>query len=924
MTKGRIALIVMSLGAIAVLAALAAIPWIVESKAQDKLRASLQRRGIEASWDSFEVSYGGDVEVRGLSLKDPARGVDLQVQRVAIDPAAIDTLLGEPRLERIEVESIRVSLDAQALKRSTEEKTPKKPEDASTKKPPSSLLKRLQRSLKEQPPELLVRDMDAKVRWGELKLFEAHADAARLGAKKTLWSVDARGRIKPLHPKIPKVFRRERPWHLRGSVDVDTRDTTLHVSSGEEGRALVDFLIPETVEAKVGGLGVEATFGAGAKRTLTLHATDVATRVGLDKTPIALASFKTGSLDLLQAKPLVQLDGATLEVTPARLNELAELKGKLLPSISSMAKTFSDNLKGKPPKPKPKQSTFERIKPNLIKAVGALWSFDASAQNTSLVVRIEREEQQIQRVTLAQGLFFELHNGEITARGESTDGTFDGHVRFAPRQLMPLSAMVEAKGFNLSKLPGMASGRTLPSRGIRGKVGGLVDMSAVFLAPAARTEIDVFGSHTLDVSVQWRDGMLDLNGVADEPLEGINLSAQGSVRWQPHLSTLALERGRLNYGPLVMHVEGDLVDWPLRPFLSADMRLESTSCQSIFSSLPEAMLGPYKDVILGGQVAPRVQWSYPLKDPWRFKWTWTGLAEGDDERAMRARPPAEQDFHCTVRALRAQPDGRPEATLANGGRLATSDVGWLNRPFVKRVEEGTTGAVEILVGPGTPEYVRYEDMPPFVGGAAYLSEEIMFLVNRGLSLALIAKAIRVNLDKGRFVYGGSTVTQQLVKNLFLTRRKTLARKLQEALVAFRMDEAVEKVRLLELYLNIIEFGEDLYGIGPAAQFYFQRPASQLTPKQAVFLAMLKPSPKMGNRLKRRGTTPEREGSYFIKRMGVIMDRLVEYELLTQAAADAAKPYVLKWDKQGNYIEPELPTVVPELFDPLDLLPGGGE
>lgn len=921
MTKGRIALIVMSVGAIAVFAALAAIPSIVESKAQDKLRASLKKRGIEASWSSFDVGYNGDVEVLDLSLKDPARGVDLQVKRVAIDPAAIDFVLGTPRLERIEVESIRVSLDAQAFKRSTEKKKPKT-KKAPKKKTSSSLSKRLQQSFKDQPPELLVKDMDAKVRWGDLKLFEAHAKAARLGAKETLWSIEARGRIKPLHPKIPKVFRRERPWHLQGSVDVDTRDTSLNVSSGEEGRALLDFLIPETVEAKIGGLGIEAKFGK--KRTLTLHAKDVQARVGLSKTPIALASFKSGALDLLRAKPLVQLDGATLEVTPSRLNELAGLKGKLLPSISSMAKTFSDNLKGKPAKPKPKKSTFERIKPNLLKAIGSLWRFDASAQNTSLVVRIEREEQKVQRVTVAKGLFFELHDGEITARGKSTEGTFDGHVRFAPRQLVPLSARVEAKGFNLSKLPGMASGRTLPSRGIRGKVGGLVDMSAVFLAPAARGEIDVFGAHAVDVRVQWRDGMLDLNGVADEPLEGINLSAQASVRWQPHLRTLAVDRGRLNYGPLVMHVEGELVDWPLRPVLSADMRLESTSCQSIFSSLPEAMLGPYKNVVLGGRIAPRVQWSYPLNDPWRFKWTWTGLAQDDERRGMRLRPPAEQDFYCKVRALRALPEGRPEVKLANGGRLATSDVGWLKRPFVKKVEEGTTGKVEIFVGPGTPEYVRYEDMPSYVGGAAYLSEEIMFLVNRGLSLGLIAKAIRVNLQKGRFVYGGSTVTQQLVKNLFLTRRKTLARKLQEALVAFRMDEAVGKQRLLELYLNIIEFGEDLYGIGPAAQFYFQRPASKLTPKQAVFLAMMKPSPKMGNRLKRRGTTPEREGNYFIKRMGVIIDRLVEYEMLTQVEADAAKPYVLKWDKQGNYVEPEVTAVIPEEFDPFDLLPSGVE
>src|SRR5690606_8087956 len=103
-----------------------------------------------------------------------------------------------------------------------------------------------------------------------------------------------------------------------------------------------------------------------------------------------------------------------------------------------------------------------------------------------------------------------------------------------------------------------------------------------------------------------------------------------------------------------------------------------------------------------------------------------------------------------------------------------------------------TDESEVFVGPGLPTYVPLSEMPSWVGGAAYLSEEILFYTDHGISLGLIKKALRLNLEKGRFVYGGSTVTQQLIKNLFLTRDKTLSRKLQEALIAWRITETIPK------------------------------------------------------------------------------------------------------------------------------------
>ena len=102
--------------------------------------------------------------------------------------------------------------------------------------------------------------------------------------------------------------------------------------------------------------------------------------------------------------------------------------------------------------------------------------------------------------------------------------------------------------------------------------------------------------------------------------------------------------------------------------------------------------------------------------------------------------------------------------------------------------------------------------------------------------------MRLDLQHQRYVYGGSTITQQLVKNLILDRRKTLKRKFHELLIADRVYQKVPKSRVLELYVNVIEFGPGVYGIKEAADFYFQKTPSKLSVNEAIFLAMLKPDP----------------------------------------------------------------------------------
>ena len=216
-------------------------------------------------------------------------------------------------------------------------------------------------------------------------------------------------------------------------------------------------------------------------------------------------------------------------------------------------------------------------------------------------------------------------------------------------------------------------------------------------------------------------------------------------------------------------------------------------------------------------------------------------------RGMRLAGEAELRFDARVDLRRPRETLRLESTVdLDGCRIETLgpavDVARLNTPFVHRVVE-PAGVTDIRVGPGTPDYVPLVDIPRHVAAGAVVTEDRMFYQHQGVRLPLIRRALILALERGRLVYGGSTITQQLVKNLFLERGKTFARKVEEILIAWAVERELTKERILELYLNCIEYAPGVYGIARAAHFYFAKKTGDLTPVEGAFLMGLKPAPK---------------------------------------------------------------------------------
>ncbi len=140
-------------------------------------------------------------------------------------------------------------------------------------------------------------------------------------------------------------------------------------------------------------------------------------------------------------------------------------------------------------------------------------------------------------------------------------------------------------------------------------------------------------------------------------------------------------------------------------------------------------------------------------------------------------------------------------------------------------------------------FVPLSRISPNLIRAVIAAEDPGFWRHPGFDRVAMRMALEHDLEKGEFARGGSTITQQLAKNLFLSANKNPVRKAQELIIALEMERFVGKRRILELYLNVIEWGDNIYGAEAAARHYFQKPARALNPDEAAFLAAIIPSPR---------------------------------------------------------------------------------
>ncbi|HEX7503008.1 MAG TPA: transglycosylase domain-containing protein, partial [Acidobacteriota bacterium] len=249
-----------------------------------------------------------------------------------------------------------------------------------------------------------------------------------------------------------------------------------------------------------------------------------------------------------------------------------------------------------------------------------------------------------------------------------------------------------------------------------------------------------------------------------------------------------------------------------RPTRQVTLKIKRTSfpADDLFSSLPAGLFTRLAGMRTSGELAYHLDFAIDLARPETVK------LESELERI---------DFK-----------------IVHFGRV---DFRAVNAPFLYTAYEKDRAVRSFVVGPENPDFRFLDQIPACLQNAVMISEDGAFFEHRGFLMEPIKDAIVANLRQGRFARGASTISMQLVKNLYLKRQKTMARKLEEMLITWLIEEKrlISKERMFEIYLNIIEWGPGVYGAQEAARFYFAKDVAGITLPEAVFMASIIPRPK---------------------------------------------------------------------------------
>jgi hypothetical protein len=425
---------------------------------------------------------------------------------------------------------------------------------------------------------------------------------------------------------------------------------------------------------------------------------------------------------------------------------------------------------------------------------------------------------------------------------------------------------------------------SLASIGVQNGDFGLIDVG--------RTELSARGTLALseDAKTMSVDGhgllrhlSIQQPALSREPVRDVMLGFSARARAALDGSSLSVERATLELGKVAVSASGslDLGDGYATAKLS--MAVPRAACQEALDSVPRGLLPLLVGASMSGQFAFQTELELDTRrlNDMRVEWNFAN--------------------ECKINEI-------PE-------HLSPRRFG---APWGREVFAADGRTMYIESGPETADWVPYELISPHVETAVLVCEDGRYFRHQGFDHEAIKKSIRHNILKGRFARGASTITMQLAKNLYLAREKTLSRKLQEAFLTLLLEQELSKQELMELYLNVIEFAPGVYGIGPAARYYFNTDASKLSLAQALYLGSILPNPKRQH-FNPDGTLKGAWASYLERLMHVArkIERISDAELeqglkeriaLGQPAAellDDAAPQEGDLDPASSEIDPEL-------------------
>lgn len=229
------------------------------------------------------------------------------------------------------------------------------------------------------------------------------------------------------------------------------------------------------------------------------------------------------------------------------------------------------------------------------------------------------------------------------------------------------------------------------------------------------------------------------------------------------------------------------------------------------------------------------------------------------------------------------------------GLVLKNDVTRLKDQYVKT---SFSGDVHYTIQKNKPKsWVTLNSISKHAKNAIVISEDWGFFQHNGVDFEQIKEAVK-DAGDGKKLRGASTISQQLIKNIFLSSERSFTRKFKEIILVREMEDVVSKEKILETYLNVVEFGEGIYGINAASKYYFNKKPSELTPRESAFLAMLLPSPK-----KYSISFKEKKMSEFANEtVNDILYKMAIAGHLPKEALDLYKNEKFQWEKSLDKID----------------------
>ncbi len=355
--------------------------------------------------------------------------------------------------------------------------------------------------------------------------------------------------------------------------------------------------------------------------------------------------------------------------------------------------------------------------------------------------------------------------------------------------------------------------------------------------PSGYFTLEFIDENTVGVSV---DALLDSVRMYSPALAGDTVNTAAALRFNSTVCIrswdVSIDSGAIVFGnvPVYFDLNGRFNEYPR---LSLRLWNDSMHGEDITASVPSALLGSLEGLELGGEasfdILVELDWETPDSSDFQAQVDVSGLT-------IRTSP-------ISIGQLRY-----------GGSCLMRDSWGGRRRVYL-----------DTLTNQG---FMLFDSLHPSFEGLLKCAEDATFRYHEGFCEYHIRNSIRANMESGEFTRGGSTITMQLARNLFLGREQTFARKIQEVFLTWRLEAYLSKNRMLEIYANIVEMGPDVFGFQDASQYYFSSDFRDLSTRQVAYLVSILPGPRLYHRFYRNNSVPDYWESYLDRLINISENR----------------------------------------------------